>query len=61
MPLVIGLGFLLLGVVFMILWRIGGHQRFFSRRAFEAVDPEVAAGHVAVAETAGLDERDKEG
>jgi amino acid transporter len=45
-PLVIGLGFLLLGVVFMILWRLGGHERFFGRKALEAVDPEVAKGGV---------------
>ncbi len=61
-PLVIGFGFLLLGAVFMILWRLTGHERFFGRRALEAVDPEVAAGRVAVAEKAGLDgEKDEEG
>jgi amino acid transporter len=53
-PLVIGLGFLALGFVFMILWRLAGHERFFGRRAFEAVDPDVAASRIAVAETAGL-------
>jgi hypothetical protein len=53
-PLVIGLGFLGLGAVFMILWRLGGHERFFGRRAFEAVDPEVASGKVALAETSGF-------
>jgi amino acid transporter len=56
-PLVIGLGFLGLGFVFMILWRLGGHERFFDRRPLEAVDPDVAAGRVAVVETAGLDEK----
>jgi amino acid transporter len=55
-PLVIGLGFLLLGGVLMVLWRLGGHERFFGRRPLEAVDPEVAAGRVAVRETAGLDD-----
>jgi amino acid transporter len=55
-PLVIGLGFLLLGVVFVILWRLGGHERFFGRQALEAVDPDVAAGRVSVAETSGLDD-----
>jgi hypothetical protein len=30
-PIVIGLGFLLLGVVFMLLWR-SGHPGFFRRR-----------------------------
>jgi amino acid transporter len=39
-PLVIGLGFLLLGVVVLILWRLAGHERFFSRRPLEAADPQ---------------------
>ncbi len=55
-PLVIGLGFMLLGVVFMVLWRLAGHERFFGRKPLEAVPPEVASGHVAVAETAGLED-----
>jgi amino acid transporter len=38
-PLVIGASFLILGVVLVGLWRLGGHERFFSRRPFEAVDP----------------------
>jgi amino acid transporter len=59
-PLAIGLGFLFLGVVFMILWRLGGHERFFGRKPLEAVDPEVAAGHVSVSETAGLDDEKDE-
>ena len=42
-PLVIGLGFLLLGVVILILWRLAGHHRFFSRRALEAADPELVS------------------
>jgi len=37
-PLVIGLGFLLLGGVLLVLWRLGGHPGFFDRRAFETVD-----------------------
>ena len=45
-PLVIGVGFLLLGVVLLVLWRLAGHERYFSRRPFEAVDPDVAAGRV---------------
>ncbi len=53
LPLVIGLGFLALGVVFMSLWRTFGDGRaFFSRRP-ETVDPEAAAGRVRVRETAG--------
>ncbi|MBA2410244.1 MAG: APC family permease [Gammaproteobacteria bacterium] len=53
LPLVIGLGFLLLGLVLMILWRLMGDGTFFGRTAFQAVDPEVAAGKVATQETAG--------
>jgi amino acid transporter len=43
-PLVIGMGFLLLGVVLLVLWRLAGNERFFSRKPFEAVDPAVARG-----------------
>jgi amino acid transporter len=42
-PVVLGLGLLLLGVALMALWRLSGHPAFFGRRA-ETVDPEVAAG-----------------
>ena len=52
-PLVIGVGFLLLGAVYMVIRRLQGHERFFSRKPFEAVEPKVAAGEVRVAETAG--------
>jgi hypothetical protein len=52
---VIGYGFLLLGVVLVVLWRLLRHERFFGRRALESVDPDVAAGRVAVAETLGLE------
>uniref|UniRef100_A0A6J6A0V0 Unannotated protein n=1 Tax=freshwater metagenome TaxID=449393 RepID=A0A6J6A0V0_9ZZZZ len=41
-PLVIGLGFLLMGVVLMIVWRIGGHPEFFGRRP-EVADPALVA------------------
>ncbi len=41
-PFVTGVGFLLLGAVLLVLWRLGGHERFFERRPFEAVDPAVA-------------------
>ena len=54
-PLAIGYGFLLLGVVLVVLWRIAGHKPFFDRRPFELVNPDVAAGKVKVAETEGLD------
>ena len=48
--LVIGLGFLLLGVILEILWRLSGHESFFGRRP-ETVPPEIAEGRVR--ETAG--------
>lgn len=31
-PLVIGIGFLLLGALLMTIWRVGGHPEFFGRR-----------------------------
>ena len=43
-PLVIGLGFLILGAVLMLAWRfVGDHSRFFDRRP-ETVPQELAAG-----------------
>jgi amino acid transporter len=42
-PVVLGLGLLLLGVVLMVIWRLGGHRRFFGRTR-EIVDPDVASG-----------------
>jgi amino acid transporter len=42
-PVVLGIGLLLLGVVLMLIWRLGGHEGFFGRRT-EIVDPDVAAG-----------------
>jgi amino acid transporter len=42
-PAVLGLGLIILGVILMLFWRAGGHERFFSRRP-ETVDPDVAAG-----------------
>jgi amino acid transporter len=53
LPTVIGMGFLLLGLVLMLIWRAGGHPAYFGRRPFEAVPPEVATGKVVVEETAG--------
>jgi amino acid transporter len=54
-PVVLGIGLLLLGVVLMLIWRAGGHRAFFGRK-LEIVDPDVAAGHkvgiAAVAEEA---------
>ncbi len=37
-PLVIGIGFLLVGVVLMMIWRIQGHPEFFGRKP-EVADP----------------------
>jgi amino acid transporter len=51
-PLIIGLGFLLFGVILEILWRLSGHESFFGRRP-ETVPPEIAEGRVQVQETAG--------
>src|SRR3954464_5530151 len=42
-PLVIGVGFLLLGVVLMLLWRMGGHKEFFSRQVEIAPEGLLAA------------------
>jgi amino acid transporter len=41
-PLVIGLGFLLLGPVLMAIWYLTGHREFFRRRR-EVADPAVLA------------------
>ena len=41
-PLVIGIGFLLLGVVLMLWWRFAGDREFFRRRP-EVVDPAALA------------------
>jgi amino acid transporter len=43
-PFVIGAGFILLGLVVLVLWRLGSNARFFRRSAFEKVDPVVAEG-----------------
>ncbi len=43
-PFVIGMGFLLIGFVLLVVWRLLGNERFFGRRAFEAVDPSIASG-----------------
>jgi amino acid transporter len=48
-PLAIGVGFFLLGCVLVVLWRLAGNKGFFARKAFEAVDPAVAAGRVKLA------------
>jgi amino acid transporter len=43
-PLVIGAGFLALGVVLMAIWRLAGHREFFRRRP-EAAQPAPAVLH----------------
>jgi amino acid transporter len=47
-PLVVAVVFILLGVVFMTLWRRSGRREFFARPAFEAVPP---SGRAAPATT----------
>ena len=43
MPVVLGVGLLVLAIVLMIVWRVTGHDQFFGRRR-EIVDPDVASG-----------------
>ena len=42
-PVVLGVGLLLLGGVLSVVWRLRGNDRFFGRKR-ETVDPEVASG-----------------
>ena len=42
-PLIIGVGFLLLGVVLMVIWYAAGHRDFFRRRP-EVADPALIKG-----------------
>ena len=42
-PVVLGLGLLVLGVILMLVWRATGHDSYFGRSR-EVVDPDVAAG-----------------
>jgi amino acid transporter len=54
-PLVIGVGFMLLGAILMVIWSIK-HPEFF-RRKTEVADPAIlTGGHVATASIAGEDE-----
>jgi amino acid transporter len=55
-PIAIGYGFILLGFVLLVAHRLVAGGPFYRRRPFEAVDPEVAAGRVALGETTGLEE-----
>ncbi|HJU48227.1 MAG TPA: hypothetical protein VJ689_08845 [Gaiellaceae bacterium] len=43
----VAVGVLPLGAVLLLLWRLGGNERLFGRRPFEAVDPAVARGDAA--------------
>lgn len=48
MPLVIGIGFALIGIVLMLAWWAFGNRSFFSRPGFEAVPPEIADGRATI-------------
>ena len=52
---VIGVGFLLLGLIGALLWRISGHREFFGRRPETASDEvaAVAGADVGVPQPAG--------
>src|SRR3954452_12044281 len=50
MPLVIGIGFALVGVVLMFSWWASATRGFFRRPVFEAVPPEIADGSATTAE-----------
>ena len=41
-PLVIGISFILLGLILMVIWRIQGHPEFFGRKR-EVADPSLVA------------------
>jgi amino acid transporter len=51
-PLVIGLGFLALGGVLMVVWRLAGHREFFGRHR-DAAAPELTATHAPAGLAAG--------
>ncbi len=54
-PLVIALFFTVLGLVLMVCWRLfGDHSRFWGRRPFEAVPPDIAAGAKPALDATGL-------
>jgi hypothetical protein len=50
MPLVIGIGFALVGFALMLAWWTFGNRGFFSRRGFESVPSEIADGRATQAE-----------
>ena len=45
-PMVLGVGLIVLGIVLMLVWRFTGHDEYFGRKR-ETVDPDVAAGRKA--------------
>jgi amino acid transporter len=45
-PVVLGIGLLIIGAILLVIWRLGGHEDFFGRKR-EIVDPDVAAGRKA--------------
>jgi amino acid transporter len=49
MPLVIGIGFALVGIVIMLAWWAFGDRGFFKRPGFEAVPAEIAEGRATTA------------
>ena len=56
LPLFVAAALTLVGLVLMLLWRVAGsgHEEFFGRKPFEAVDPEVAVTGAQVSgETVG--------
>jgi amino acid transporter len=50
MPLVIGIGFALVGIVLMLAWWAFGNRGFFKRPTFEAVPREIAESRASAAE-----------
>jgi hypothetical protein len=50
MPLVIGIGFALVGIVIMLAWWAFGERDFFKRPGFEAVPREIADGSATTVE-----------
>jgi len=54
MPLVIGIGFALVGVVIMFAWWAFGNRAFFKRPGLEAVPAEIADGRATTGATAAV-------
>lgn len=50
MPLAIGIGFALIGIVIMLAWWAFGDRGFFKRPGFEAVPNEIADGSATAVE-----------